>query len=200
MTAKRAARSIVRRPFYAVMVAWILCQTAWPVSASAGDVRPLQQRGRTLLAKGIDGSTTFKQLIDKIAHSDVVVYVDLDAFDERKVDGSLRFLGKGGGTRFLKVWLRPRRIDDEMVVTLGHELQHALEVAGDPQVVSQATFAAFYARKGQSDKPGRFETRAAQQVARRIRVELGRLRRGAEGVAGPMHTTSGRSAASVTKT
>jgi hypothetical protein len=177
---------MVQRPFSPVLVAWLLCAMTWPVSASAGDVRALQQRGRTLLAKGIDGSTTFKQLIDKIAESDVVVYLDLDPFDERKLDGALRFVGKAGGARFVKVWLRPRRIDDEMVVTLGHELQHALEVAADPQVVSQATFAAFCAKTGQSDKPGRFETRAAQQVALRIRAELGRLRRGAEGVAGPM--------------
>jgi len=196
----RVARSIVRRPFFAVLIAWVLCLLAWPVSAGAGDVRALQRRGTTLLAKGIEGSRTFKLLIDAIAQSDVVVYVDLDAFDERKVDGSLRFLGKGGGTRFLKVWLRSRRIDDEMVVTLGHELQHALEVAGDPQVVSQATLAAFYARKGQSDKPARFETRAAQQVALRIRAELSRPRRGAEGVAGPTRTTSGRSEKTVTKT
>jgi hypothetical protein len=153
-----------------------------------------------LVAKGIDGSKTFKQLIDKIAQSDVVVYVDLDPFDERKLDGALGFVGKAGGTRFVKVWLRPRRIDDEMVVTLGHELQHVLEVAGDPQVISQATFAAFWARTGQSEKPGRFETRAAQQVALRIRAELSRLRRGAEGIAGQTYPTSGRSAATVTKT
>jgi hypothetical protein len=71
-----------------------------------------------------------------------------------------------------------------MVVTLGHELQHALEVAGASQVVSQATFAAFYARIGQAHRPGRCETRAARQVALRIRAELSRLRRGAEGVGG----------------
>ena len=38
-----------------------------------------------------------RQLVRKIAESDVVVYVDLDPFDERKMDGVLQFVGNAAG-------------------------------------------------------------------------------------------------------
>ena len=77
----------------------------------------------------------------------------------------------------------PRRTDNELIVTFGHELQHALEVADAPQVVSLASFAAFCAQRGKPNKPGHFETQAAQQVAKRIRTELSHSgeRAGADG-------------------
>jgi hypothetical protein len=146
------------------------------VCATAGDVRPLQERGRRLLAKGCTDSMTFKLLVDRIAESDVIAFVDLDPFDERRLEGALQFVGTGDGTRYVRVWLQPRRTDDDLLVTFGHELQHVVEVAGAPQVVSQASLAAFCARSGKPDKPGHFETRAAQQVAKRIRTELSRPR------------------------
>ena len=61
-----------------------------------------------------------------------------------------------------------------LIATFGHELQHALEVADAPEVVSLASFAAFCAQRGKPNKPGHFETQAAQQVAKRIRTELSR--------------------------
>jgi hypothetical protein len=139
---------------------------------TGGGVRALHQRGHVLLAKGSAVSTTFKRLVDEIAQSDVVVYVDLDPHDPRTLDGVLQFVGCGGNVRYVKVWLRPRRTDDEIIVRLGHELEHAVEVARAPQIVSQASLVAFYQAAGQSDNEGRFETRAAQEVAAKVRREM----------------------------
>jgi len=149
----------------------ILCGLT-SVRATAGDVRPLQERGTRVLAKGSDASMTFRQLIDRIAQSDVIAYVDLAPYEEPGLEGALEFVATVGGARYVRVWLQPRRTDDELIVTLGHELQHVVEVADAPQVVSQDSLAVFCAHTGKSDKPGHFETRAAQLAAKRIRTEM----------------------------
>jgi hypothetical protein len=172
---REAAGRLVLRARYAVLIALVATGSTPPATAGnvgTGGVRPLQARGNGLVARGLARSATFRWLIDEIAQSDLVVYVDLDPYNVRKQDGVLTFVACAGGMRFVEVWLRPTRTDDELVVTLGHELQHAVEVARAPQIVDQASFAAFYRSAGRSDNPGRFETAAALEVAARVRAEL----------------------------
>ena len=75
MTGKRAVSPVAGQSFGTVVVLWLLSALAFFLSASAGEVRVLQPRGRALLARGVTDSTTFKQSID--VQSDLVVYVDL---------------------------------------------------------------------------------------------------------------------------
>jgi len=157
------------------LVAWLACGAPWPAAAGAvgpGGVRALQARRRRLLESGAERSPTFRRLLEEIAASDVVVYVDLDPYDGRKLDGVLQFKGAGNGVRYVAVWLQPWRIDDELIVTLAHELEHAVEVARARHVGSQASLVQLYEAIGRSDNPGRFETRAAQDVAAQVAAEL----------------------------
>jgi hypothetical protein len=179
MRAALAASSVVRRVFWSAVAASLVC-SAWQARAGAkgpGDVRPLQARGRRLLASGAGRSTTFSRLLDEIATSDVIVYVDLDPYaglehQGIQLDGLLRFVGIGSETRFVVVWLRPQRTDDEMIVSLAHELHHAVEVVRARDVTSQDALLRLYRRIGRSDNPGRFETEAAQETAARVAAEL----------------------------
>jgi len=165
-----------RRLFCATLVASVVCAAPPAAFADAagagGDVRPLQTRGRRLLESGAKRSATFRRLLGEIATSNVTVYVDLDPYEGLKLDGVLRFLGTGPGARYVAAWLRPRRTDDELIVTLAHELQHAVEVAGARYVASEVSFAQLYEGIGRSDNPGRFETEAAQRTAARVAAEL----------------------------
>ncbi len=153
-------------------VGWVVCGVAWAVAANAGEIRPLQQRGKRLLEEGIHLSATFRLLTQEIAASDLVVYVDLNPYDDRKLDGAVQFVAAGAGTRFLKVWLRAARCDDEILATFAHELRHAVEIAEHRQVVSAVSLATFYGMAGTSDNPGRYETKAAQDVARQVAAEI----------------------------
>ena len=65
-------------------------------------------------------------LVEELGRSDVVVYLDLDPYDASPLNGSLRF--RGAGLRYVRVWLRPRQADTEVLPILAHELQHAVEV------------------------------------------------------------------------
>lgn len=180
MGAKDAGGRPLRRAWFYAFSLWMMAGLVWPAAAAGqgatGGVRALQARGKALVAMGIRRSTTFKGLIENLVQSDVVVYVDLNPYDGRKFDGALEFVGSGGGARFVRVWVRPNRTDNEVLATLGHELQHALEVARAREVMSQASLAAFYARAGWSDNAGQFETAAAQQVAARVRAEISQAR------------------------
>jgi hypothetical protein len=56
---------------------------------------------------------------------------------------------------------------------VGHELQHALEVALQPSVRDLASFATLYMRIGdQPVRSDRFDTAAAREAGRRVRNEM----------------------------
>src|SRR5512142_3065753 len=131
---------------------------AWAAAAHAGEIRPLQPRGKRLLEEGIHLSATFRLLTAEVAASDLVVYVDLSPSDVRTLDGATEFMATGGDHRFVRVWLRPARIDKEILATFGHELQHAVEIARNPRIVSAAEMDAFYRSAGMLVNPRRFET------------------------------------------
>ena len=58
---------------------------------------------------------------------------------------------------------------------LGHELQHALEIAQAPGVQDEASMRRYYERAGAGRSHERgFETRAAQDAGRQVRLELRR--------------------------
>jgi hypothetical protein len=162
-----------RRWAVAAMVAacaWLTAIPAW-----AEGVRPLQPRGTRLLEDGVRRSEVLRLLVNAIAESDLVVYVDLEDRDPNgttRVEAHLRFAGATAATRYLEVWLQPRQTDDRLVALLAHELQHAVEVACVPAVRSAAAFRTFYEKAGRSANRDRFCTSAAEQVTGLVGREL----------------------------
>lgn len=143
--------------------------------AAADAVRPLQNRGARLIEEGVPRCETLRVLMEAIAGSDVVLYVDLEDRDPNgtsRVEAHLQFAGATAATRYLRVWLQPRRTDDRLIALLAHELQHAVEVAAAPQVRSAAAFRAFYAAAGRAGSPGRFCSSAAEQTTGLVAREL----------------------------
>ena len=91
-----------------------------------------------------------------------------------RADGVLRFVTSAGGVRYLRITLRARLPHKPAVALLGHELQHAWEVAADPSVVNADAFEALYRRIGVpgSGSVPSYDTAAARDVQRRITSEL----------------------------
>jgi len=177
-----ATASIIRKVGAAGLAA-LLCgapRVTGTTTGGPGDVRALQARGCRLLASGAERSTTFRRLLEEIASSDVVVYVTLDPYAGQyggiQLDGLLRWAGTAAETRYVVVWVQPRQPDDELIVTLAHELHHAVEVARARDVRSQAALMRLYEGIGRSGNPGRFETEAAQKTAEQVAAELRRFR------------------------
>lgn len=145
--------------------------------AEAPRIRPLDARVARLLAAGSSESPTFRRLVDRLERSDVIVHLEswpLPAYGGR-IAGLLRFVAYAGGFRYLRITLATNLSGDGAVALLGHELQHALEVASDSSVVSTATFEALYRRIGEECRSAAtlsYDTRGARDAQHRIAREL----------------------------
>jgi hypothetical protein len=80
-------------------------------------------------------------------------------------------VNQAGPYRILQIRVDPRRKGHELMVAIGHELKHALELLNEPTVVNNGTAHNFYQRiaprRGNS-----FETQAAVEIGLKIDGEL----------------------------
>lgn len=127
-----------------------------------------------LLAEAASRSSVVRSLLQKLEGTDVVVYVtDSMSGYQNESPSYLQFVGSAAGTRYVIVRLDRWRLNPrQLVAALGHELQHALEIAGAPDVWDQAGLVQLYRRIGWEWRPGRYETRAAQAVTALVNGEL----------------------------
>lgn len=146
-------------------------------SAELPRIRTVDAFIDNLFASGVTRSATFRDLVDRLERSDVLVHIEPWRLGGHgKGGGALWFVGHAGGFRYLRIRIDLRLPHAAAVALLGHELQHALEVAHDPSVVSLATFDALYRRIGDrcrtSGVSKRYDTHAARDVQGRIGREL----------------------------
>lgn len=132
----------------------------------------LRDRGiERLLHQAVDRSPTLHDLVQTLEASNVIVYVELQPRLRDSVPAGLTFSGAGGGMRYLRIWLNPGNTRPQMIAMLGHELQHAVEIAVEPSVRCPATLAAHFARIGRRAANG-WETDAARDAGRTVQREF----------------------------
>jgi hypothetical protein len=88
-----------------------------------------------LLREGIERSETFRSRLERLETSDLVVYVDYDYFPRGGIAGFVTFIATNAGWRYIQIkiaWNLPRR---DQIAILGHELQHAMEIAEAAEVI-----------------------------------------------------------------
>jgi hypothetical protein len=135
-------------------------------------VRTQDRSIRHLLKRGFNRSSTFAQLMARLEHSDVLVYVEEVPRLPGGLEGRMMMLPTAHGQRYVRIQIALRGTPDESVAILGHELQHAIEVAQEVGVKDQAQLAALYQRIGTRGGPHVYDTIAAQEIGRVIRREL----------------------------
>jgi hypothetical protein len=152
------------------------CRSAW--RGSVLDVRPadsvahLRPEGsfeRRVIVEGVCGSATFRSLVDAIQRSDVIVYVAMRWLGDRRLRGRLDFLTATAKDRVLRAVFSFPLDRATRIAVLGHELQHAVEVAGAPDIRTRGAFAAHYRAHGQ---PARIESGYDTDAARRVEVQI----------------------------
>jgi hypothetical protein len=135
-------------------------------------VRTQDRSVRQLLKRGFNRSTTFAQLMARLENSDVLVYIEEVPRLPGGLEGRMMMLPTAHGQRYVRIQIVLRGVPDESVATLGHELQHAIEVAQESGVSDQAQLTALYQRIGMRGGPHVYDTIAAQEIGRVIRREL----------------------------
>jgi hypothetical protein len=122
-------------------------------------VRSEDRRIAAAIAEGIDTSTTFRRLVESIDATDGVVYVQEGKCGRGVRACLLLFVGVAGPYRFLRILINPRKAPGcELIPSIGHELQHALEVLGNPKIKSTLDMFAFFDQKGPTGWRDTFET------------------------------------------
>jgi hypothetical protein len=173
------------------LLAAVLTSSTLSAAAPNGGprLRPQDSRLAEVLREGIARSATFKSLVDRIEASNVIVYAALNPLMKSNLSGTLTWMTRAGDFRYVRASISVDLTFDQMIATLGHELQHAVEVIEDEAVIDEKSLVSLYRRIGhQSDSaaPSRWETVAAQQAGFQVRREL---------VSAPAGTISARSGA-----
>jgi hypothetical protein len=146
---------------------------AFPAWSAFRNVRSTQDRTVRMLAVGAERSPTIARLRATLEQSDVIVYVQTSRELAPSIDGRLTLLNSGHGRRYLRIDIRQSLTSKEMLAIIGHELQHAVEIAEARDVRDDQSLIQLYRRIGVSrDARSHFETLAARSVASRVRAEL----------------------------
>jgi hypothetical protein len=156
--------------------------------ASATD-RPRVPRLRTLddalgaiVIQAIARSTTFRQLVQDISRTDGIVYVEHGRCGHG-VRACLLAVTSTGANRIVRVRIAAKKADWDLMGSVGHELQHAVEVLSNPAITSTAAMNMYYRREGLS-LGGVFETAAAVKAGNDVRAEVRSQRRNARAAEG----------------
>lgn len=136
-------------------------------------VRATDQSVRKLLKRGYRQSRAFRDLVTRLQRSDVYVYVEAVPRLPGAMEGRLMILPMAHGHRYVRIQIALRGSTEDSIALLGHELQHAVEVADAAEVTDEQGMEALYARIGIRGGAHVYDTLAAQEMGRRVRRELG---------------------------
>jgi hypothetical protein len=127
------------------------------------------------LRDAIDGSAAIRRMVAILDASDVIVYFELQPALPLTLRAGVSFAGAGGRFRYLRVALNPGNTRGETLAMIGHELQHAVEIAAAPEVRSTAALRRFYKRIGMAGGTAEtWDTQAAREMGRRVTREIER--------------------------
>ena len=135
-------------------------------------VRTTNKTIARLLARGYRRSPTLAGIVTRLQHSDVFVYIEEVPRLPGALEGRLMMLPRAHEHRYVRIQIALRGAPEDTIALLGHELQHALEVAEAPSVSDQAGLERLYARIGMSGGAHQYDTVAAQETGRLVRKEL----------------------------
>lgn len=136
-------------------------------------VRTTDRRIAKMLELGARRSTTFAGLLAALERTDVIVYIEPAKALPPKLDGRLLLLPISNHQRYLRIQVRATLSREELVPLIAHELQHALEVADEPDVRDEASMIRLYERIGETSwGVHAYDTAAARSTGRQVRTEL----------------------------
>jgi hypothetical protein len=135
-------------------------------------VRTTDRTVRQLLRRGYRESRTFADLVARLQRSDVIVYIEDVPRLPGALEGRMMMLPRAHGQRYVRIQIALRGSPEDAIAVLGHELQHAVEVADAVEVSDTAGLERLYQRIGLRSGPQVYDTVAAQEVGRNVRREL----------------------------
>jgi len=135
-------------------------------------IRTADASMKSLLKRGFRKSPAFATLVRRLQHSDVIVYVEEVPRLPSALEGRLVMLPVAHGQRYVRIQIALRGAPEDWMSVLGHELQHAVEVAEAADVRDQAGMIRLYERIGLRGGEHVYDTDAAREMGRTVRREI----------------------------
>ena len=136
-------------------------------------VRVTDPRLQSMMAEGLNRSKTFASLVTSLNRTDVIVYIESVMVLPKGTMGRLAMLPRAGEFRYLRIQIRSDLSRRESISLIGHELQHALEIADAQEVRDSSSLIRLYERIGhESNGEHAYDTDAAQDMGRIVSREL----------------------------
>lgn len=137
-------------------------------------VRASDPRLASLISEARKRSRTFSGLLTSIAATDGIVFVE-EGRCRRSAPACLTWhVTLAGAYRMLFVRLDLRKSDVDLMASVGHELQHALEVLADTSLRSTTAIQLFYMRGLSPESFRTPETAAAEATGNAVFLEVQR--------------------------
>ena len=131
------------------------------------------------LREAVEKSATTRALVAALDASDVIVYLEVLPGMGPSLPAGIRYAGSGGRFRYLRIALNPVNSRAQMIAMIGHELQHAVEIAAEPTIRSRHDLQEHYERVGIIGRAGNtWDTEAARDAGRIVFREVARSRAG----------------------
>jgi hypothetical protein len=132
--------------------------------------RPVDAISAATLARAAARSPTVRALIAILEQSNVIVHIETSQQLPSGIGGTTRFVTARGGYRYVRISISAELSARSRGVILGHELQHACEIA-QSSASDTTGLRAVFARGGHRNGEF-FETNAAINIERHVRKEL----------------------------
>jgi len=158
------------------MVAMMIAAAALTAQEpSTHHVRSSDPKVVALFNTGMSRSETFRRLVDILDRSDVVVYVEAKTTRQALGGYLAHNIVVAGAYRYVHVAVEVQGAPGRLVPLLAHELQHAVEVAQNPEARDANALDALFDRLSimfGCDGTTCSETQAAKDVEATVTAEL----------------------------
>jgi hypothetical protein len=121
-------------------------------------------------------SATFQQLVAAIADAGGLVYVHHGTCGRNVRACLVLDIDRAGPFRILSIRVDKRKQGGDLMVAIGHELHHVLEVLREPGAVDSTTIRLFYERVAPTERLS-FETQGAIETELKVAGDLRQWRR-----------------------
>lgn len=141
-------------------------------------VRAVNPHAQEWIRVGTSESKTFRTLLARLGASDLIVYIEIVNRIIGGAAGHLYFVTATADVRYVRIEVVADRSAREMVALLGHELQHAVEIADARHVRDSRAMALLYLGMTENLPGTRYDSVEARLTEERVRRELSSYRAG----------------------
>jgi hypothetical protein len=139
--------------------------------AVAYHVRSTDPRMREWIRIGAAESQTFRSLLKVLGESDLIVHVQ--SVDRLMTAGRTYFVTSTATARYIRIEVALRGNVNEIIALIGHELQHAVEIAREPRIRDRQGLSLFYkGMPANSMSTTEYDSVAARVIEDRVRREM----------------------------